>query len=500
MAAATNPIIAKYQELVRTARADLEEYPADRFKGRGIVICAGGPRYFTNAWVTVKMLRHHGCKLPIEFWHLGVCEMDDRMRDMVSKYDVTCIDAYKVRKKYPARRLFGWECNPFAIIHSSFEEVIFLDADNVPLIDPEVLLDTPQYRDTGAIFWPDYGRLARTRQIWEICGVEYRDEPEFESGQIVVDKRRCWEELNTTMHLNEHSDFYYTHIHGDKDTFHMAWHICGTRYSMPSRLIHPLRATMCQHDFDDKRIFQHRNMQKWSLTGKNPRIHGFLMEDKCLEFLKELQDVWDGKIEYPAPESEEGKEAASRIAGVRFTYHRIGHDKRKMELLPDNTIGKGAAQLEKGWFVQDGDKGPELCIVGNSVTCVLHEETLGGRWKGRWDNHERMDIELVPDGFVKAQVAAGTKHASLVTGKRFVYIRVGHDKRVISLSDNGQIKEGKADLENVWEMREVDGKPTLLIGPSKNDFICSLIKDRDGVWRGKWNKHEKMPIHLVEVP
>src|SRR5206468_3920334 len=40
-------------------------------EGRGIVICGGGMKYFTNAWVCIKMLRRLGCRLPIQFWFLG---------------------------------------------------------------------------------------------------------------------------------------------------------------------------------------------------------------------------------------------------------------------------------------------------------------------------------------------------------------------------------------------------------------------------------------------
>jgi ADP-heptose:LPS heptosyltransferase len=45
-------------------------YPGG-FRGQGIVICAGGIRLFTNAWVCVQLLRRLGCRLPIELWHLG---------------------------------------------------------------------------------------------------------------------------------------------------------------------------------------------------------------------------------------------------------------------------------------------------------------------------------------------------------------------------------------------------------------------------------------------
>ena len=491
--------ITKYRNLSEEIKKGISEYPEGRFGGRGIVMCAGGTKYFTNAYVAVQMLRHWGCELPVEFWYLGVCEMDDKMRDIIKPLGVTCIDAYEVRKEHPARRLFGWEVNPYSIIHSAFEEVIFLDADNVALINPEVLFDTPQYKETGAIFWPDFGRLAKSRQIWEICGIPHRDEPEFESGQIVIDKKRCWKELQLTMHLNEHSDFYYIHIHGDKDTYHMAWHMWETRYSMPTRPIHALRHTMCQHDFQDKRIFQHRNMAKWNLKGNNPKIKGFEQEELCFKFLGELQKIWDGSIKMPKPESKEGLAALGRVENTVFKYHRIGHDRRTLEFKAGGNIGRGAAGLEQYWFVQDAPDGVELCIVGNSITCVLHEDS-DGVWRGTWRAFERMPIELTPEAVVETRKEEGTHYAQGLENKRFVYIRVGYDKRLIVLDPEGKIGVGNKGLERAWDVRIVEEKPVLRIGPAKDKPICELLLGKDGVWRGTWNKYEKMDVELVEVP
>ena len=58
--------------LLRAALDAPDPYPADRFSGRGIVICAGGARLLTGAWVTINILRRTlGCTLPIQVWHLG---------------------------------------------------------------------------------------------------------------------------------------------------------------------------------------------------------------------------------------------------------------------------------------------------------------------------------------------------------------------------------------------------------------------------------------------
>jgi ADP-heptose:LPS heptosyltransferase len=271
----------------------ISEYPGG-FSGRGIVICAGGVRYFTNAWVCVRRLRQLGCALPIEFWHRGPGEMDSEMKALVEPLGVGCVDVNEVMKKHPVRRMGGWELKPYAILHTTFREVMLLDADNFPVINPEFLFETPQFIKTGAIFWPDLGRFEKSQIIWDSCGLERPETPEFESGQIVVDKERCWAALRLSLWFNEHSDFYYQHLHGDKETFHLAFHKVRKSYAMVPTPVKHIPATMCQHDFDGRRILQHRNMDKWNLFLLNRRIADFWDEEEARGFVRELREKWDG--------------------------------------------------------------------------------------------------------------------------------------------------------------------------------------------------------------
>jgi hypothetical protein len=275
----------------------IPEYP-DRYQGRGIVICGGGVGYFTNAWVCLRMLRRLGCRLPVEVWHLGRKEMDERMKALLAPLGVECVDASRVRKQFPARILNGWELKPYALLHSPFREVLLLDADNVPVVNPGFLFDTPEFRRAGAVFWPDYdrGKNAEAGRVWRSCGLRQPEEPEFETGQVILDKRRCWQALRLTMWFNENSDFYFQHLHGDKETFHLAFRKLRQRYALIPTPIHSLERTMCQHDFQGRRIFQHRNMDKWKWSLRNRRIVDFRFERECWEDLRELRRLWDGRI------------------------------------------------------------------------------------------------------------------------------------------------------------------------------------------------------------
>ncbi len=393
-----------YHTMQELAIRQTPAYPADRFGGAGIVIVAGGPRYFTNAWVCLTILRRVlGCRLPIQVWYLGPSELSARMIALLAPFDVECVDALEVRRAHPTRAIGGWECKPFAILYCPFQEVILLDADNVPLVDPAVFLASPQFRRAGAIFWPDLMRRGREHPIWEICRVPYRDEPEFESGQIVVDKARCWKALHLTRHLNDWSDFYYPHLHGDKGTYQMAWRMLDAPFAMPP---YPPRqiigyigpddvrsaGVLHQHDFEGRAVFHHRTGAKWSAWGENLRVPGFPFEEQCLEALRDLRQRWDGRVD--PPPSRPGLEG--EIIRTRyFLYRQIGSGQRVLALLPGGLIGDGRALWERAWRLEQSPR-PTLVIEGHDVdTCRLVRDA-DGIWRGQWLRDVRMPIELVP--------------------------------------------------------------------------------------------------------
>lgn len=390
-----NNALQRLNDFVESLRASSQ--PTDTGQGRGIVICGGGPKYSVCLWVCVNMLRRVGCTLPIQLWHLGSRELSNPMRQLLEPLGVECVDAEKVRSDHPVRTLNGWELKPFAIMHSRFRDVLLLDADNVPLRDPEFLFETPQYCESGAIFWPDFSRLKKDRSIWKLTGIAFQDEPEFESGQIAVDKARCWNALSLTMWMNEHSDFWYRHIHGDKETFHLAWRKLGQAYAMPARGIHAIPATMCQHDFDGKRLFQHRNLAKWTIL-QNRRIPNFELESECLEYVDQLFPYWrdiSGLAVYNERyKTQAEREIAEELVSESWLYDRVGHDRRPISFQKDGLIGVGAARLEVFWDVRHEAGASVLDIQSQeSLTCRLHKDD-NGTWKGRWEQYERMPIEV----------------------------------------------------------------------------------------------------------
>lgn len=55
--------------------------------GRGLVICGGGYKYFSNAWVCARLLRRFGSELPVELW-IWDYEFDPRLVTWLEPYNV----------------------------------------------------------------------------------------------------------------------------------------------------------------------------------------------------------------------------------------------------------------------------------------------------------------------------------------------------------------------------------------------------------------------------
>jgi hypothetical protein len=279
--------------------AGVPNYPADRYQGRGVVIAGGGDRYFASLYVTIRALRHHGCRLPIQVWYLGRNnEMPADKQAILAPHEVECIDADQVRLRHPARILNGWELKAFAALHSPFEDVLSLDADCYPCRNPDFLFEQTDYRTLGAIFWPDMETFD-WRLKWHAFGVADPNRPgSIESGQFVVNKRLCWRPLQLTWFYNNHSDYYYRYCHGDKHTFEVAWARCRQPFVMWQPLAKWAEVAYVHPGPDGDALFVHRCADKLRLdrhdyiTHQNfqePVFHGFLpLERECWGWMAEL--------------------------------------------------------------------------------------------------------------------------------------------------------------------------------------------------------------------
>ncbi|KAF9549406.1 hypothetical protein EC957_003795 [Mortierella hygrophila] len=219
------------------------------FKGRGLVFCAGNNQ-FEFVVTSIQAVRNRlKSTLPIQVFHMGDGDMSPARQDYLRQMaaDIEIIDVTKILDN-DYMRLGGWSIKPFAMLASSFEEVMFVDADAYFLQDPAVLFQDPGYLATGALFfydrtlfpgWTDgsdwlksitpilssFPRISRMFRL--------KSAHEQESGVVLINKKTRFLGLMGTCKMNgkwERDLVSYKIFHGDKETFWIGFEMIQEPY------------------------------------------------------------------------------------------------------------------------------------------------------------------------------------------------------------------------------------------------------------------------------
>jgi hypothetical protein len=379
-------------------RRSPKSYPEDRFHGRGIVICAGGPRYFTCAWVLIHVLRRlHQVDWPIQVWHLGG-EISDEMRLLLEDMKVEVVDAESIVGRFPARISGGWPLKPYAIAQSRFREVLYLDADTVPLVDPRHVFDWDAYHQHGMLLWPDLIDLKASNPIWNTLGLEPRDCLSVDAAVLAVDKQRAWDVLTFAVLLNEHADAVYGSLYGDKDTFLLSVLLVDRKPAIIPHRPFAFDIDLVQRDPAGDPFIHHRTGSKWNLSGPNAPLAREALMPHCDEALADLRQSWSGVVFHPPQRSGRAKAEESRLAAARYYHYETWvTGGRRLELLCGGRVGEGRDDLEQHWAVIE--RNDAFVLQFYSATRLTTEllPCADGSWQGQTVTPSKINVRLVDE-------------------------------------------------------------------------------------------------------
>lgn len=244
------------------------------YAGSGVVISAS-KLHLPGAVNVVIQLRELGSKLPVEVfvdseasYNKHVCEV------LLPRFNAKCmvIERELGPKEYRKYALEKFQMKALAILLSSFDHTIVLDADNYPIKNVDALFASEPYQRTKFILWPDIWHKGAAPLYYEIArftpgepvrrnglrndgnyseyvtknketDVLFHDLdglPTFtsvESGQLVVSKKEHFRALLLATYYNFHGPGYYypllyqgTFGSGDRETFVPALHVMSEPY------------------------------------------------------------------------------------------------------------------------------------------------------------------------------------------------------------------------------------------------------------------------------
>lgn len=217
--------------------------------GRGIALTAGNDQV-AYLLTQIPILRRLGCDLPIEVLYASDADLNrDSRQDLEDLEGVVTRDiGGMVRDK--GWKLAGWAIKPFAILLSSFREVIFIDSDSFFFRNPEVMFDDPGYVKTGALFFRDRLIMPELRRSWlqtvlpQPVSRNVKQSRlwtgdsghQQESGVLVVDTYRHFMAMLLVTRMNgpdrdgnrdDKKVGVYDMVYGDKETFWLGFELVG---------------------------------------------------------------------------------------------------------------------------------------------------------------------------------------------------------------------------------------------------------------------------------
>lgn len=126
------------------------------FKGRGIVITTGN-NHFQYAFLLIKTLRNVlNCNLPIELIYANHHDLSVENRKLVNGFsNIVLIDLSERIDVSQLALVKEWDWKAFTILMSTFTEIIFIEADVLFTVNPEILFEHPNYSKYGHVIYRD---------------------------------------------------------------------------------------------------------------------------------------------------------------------------------------------------------------------------------------------------------------------------------------------------------------------------------------------------------
>ncbi|EXJ83263.1 hypothetical protein A1O1_06882 [Capronia coronata CBS 617.96] len=225
----------------------------------GIVTCVGSRNFRMAGHLITSLRRVHHSRIPIEIAYAGDEDLDPDKRAFLQTLDpgtsfIDLLDAFPSARHDLVNS--GWAMKPFALLASSHQQAILVDADAVFLTSPDSIFETNTgLVRTGTLFFHDRaaGGGNGQRRLWlrqqiRAAGIPpssrlvvdslfYRGSAWYEadSGVVALDKSRpsvllgllfaTW--MNTK---NVRDEVTYHVFHGDKETFWIAMELSRVEY------------------------------------------------------------------------------------------------------------------------------------------------------------------------------------------------------------------------------------------------------------------------------
>lgn len=195
------------------------------------ILTVGGGKYWPGIFVMIRLARAVGWQGPIEVWFRGDCEQV--YPEDVQGLGVRFFDLDEMGRRLEDTRIVpgnpgsgGWEAKLYAMMHTTLDRVLYLDADAYLVDSPETLFQTLNGKPFA--YWRDLAsqvRSIRWQYVWPNGDMGVMP---VQGGQLLIDRRSAWQMIHAAHYMCQYSDYYFKHMYGDQDAWRVALAATGT--------------------------------------------------------------------------------------------------------------------------------------------------------------------------------------------------------------------------------------------------------------------------------
>lgn len=213
----------------------------NNFINKGVIICAGDS-YFLSSIICIENLIKMNPSIKIEWYYCGDELFEYQKKYILNKYNninlINCLD--RIPSWFPEnitdKHIKGFMIKSFALLITSFTDVLLIDGDNIPIINIDELFNNSDYKQYGNIFWKDltYDSYDKILPFGTFVYSHFNiEQPQVltDSGQILININKCWDAICLSYYLNYNYDIYYKLFEGDKDLYYIAFKLTNIIYN-----------------------------------------------------------------------------------------------------------------------------------------------------------------------------------------------------------------------------------------------------------------------------
>ena len=256
-----------------------EDHPQIVFTpGSQGLVTTGGGKYLPVFVISLRMLRRTGTTLPVEVFLADHEEYEEHIcKEVLPSLNATCVIMSDILSSVQHDvDITKYQFKLFAMIFSSFEEILFLDADAFPIHKPEELFSSELFQEYGLITWPDFWASSTSEYYYTISQQTIPpmgERASSETGELLVSKKTHQRFLLLATYYNYYGPTHYYLLlsqgspgEGDKDTFLPAANVFNQTFYATSESVKPIGHPKADHSIAGSAMVQFDPIQDHNMT------------------------------------------------------------------------------------------------------------------------------------------------------------------------------------------------------------------------------------------